>query len=94
GEAGVKGVIFFGIGLTLRDGSREYFYSALDRHFKGLSDRYRREFGLSYEIVSANHDRLMRILDDFCDKYGIMQNRECFAYLSELPEKYQQLTLF
>ncbi|MCR4638777.1 radical SAM protein [Ruminococcus sp.] len=94
GEAGVKGVICFGIGLTLRDGSREYFYSALDRHFKGLSDRYRREFGLSYEIVSAKHDRLMRILDDFCYKYGIMQNRECFAYLSELPEKYQQLTLF
>ena len=29
-----------------------------------------------------------------CEKYGIMQNRECFAYLSELPEKYRQLTLF
>lgn len=93
-EAGVKGIICFGIGLTLRDGNREYFYSALDRHFNGLSDRYRREFGLSYEIVSPNHDRLMRILDDFCTKYGIMHNRECFDYLSELPEKYQQLTLF
>lgn len=93
-EAGVKGIICFGIGLTLRDGNREYFYSALDRHFNGLSDRYRREFGLSYEIVSPNHDRLMRILDDFCTKYGIMHNRECFDYLSEIPEKYQQLTLF
>lgn len=93
-EAGVKGIICFGIGLTLRDGNREYYYSALDRHFKGLSDRYRREYGNAYEIVSPNHDRLMRIFDDFCDKYGIMRNRDCFAYLSDLPEKYQQLTLF
>lgn len=94
GEACVKGIICFGIGLTLRDGNREYFYSALDRHFHGLSDRYRREYGNAYEIVSPNHDRLMRIFNDFCEKYGIMQNRECFAYLSELPEKYRQLTLF
>ena len=72
----------------------EYFYSALDRHFQGLSDRYRREYGLSYEIVSPNHDRLMGIFHEFCEKYGIMRNRECFEYLSELPEKYQQLTLF
>lgn len=93
-EAGVKGIICFGIGLTLRDGNREYFYSALDRHFQGLSDRYRREYGLSYEIVSPNHDRLMGIFHEFCEKYGIMRNRECFEYLSELPEKYQQLTLF
>lgn len=93
-EAGVRGIICFGIGLTLRDGNREYFYSALDRHFQGLSDRYRREYGLSYEIVSPNHDRLMRIFDDFCEKYGIMKNSECFEYLSDLPEKYRQLTLF
>ena len=57
-------------------------------------DKYRREYGLSYEIVSPNHDRLMGIFDEFCDKYGIMKNRECFEYLSELPEKYRQLTLF
>ena len=32
-DAGVKCIICFGIGTTMRDGSREYFYSALDRHF-------------------------------------------------------------
>ena len=30
--AGVKGIINFGMGLTLRDGDREYYYAALDRH--------------------------------------------------------------
>lgn len=93
-EAGVKGIICFGIGLTLREGNREYFYSALDKHFHGLSDRYRREFGNAYEIASPAHTRLMAKINEFCDKYGILLNKECFSYLSELPEKYQQLTLF
>ena len=94
-EAGVKGIICYGIGTTMRDGSREYFYSALDRHFKGLSDRYRREYGLSYEAVSPYNDRLMAIFGVFCEKYGIMHdNGQCFRYLEELPEKFEQLTFF
>lgn len=93
-EAGVMGIICFGIGLTLRDGNREYFYAALDRHFPGLSDRYRREFGNAYMIDSANHQPLMRKLDEFCHKYGILQNNECFDYLSELPDKYEQMSFF
>lgn len=30
-RAGVKAIICFGMGLTLREGNREYFYAALDR---------------------------------------------------------------
>ena len=94
-EAGVKGIVCFGIGLTLREGNREYFYASLDRHFEGLSQRYRREYGNSYEIVSPEHGRLMSKFNDFCEKYGIIHDfNECFSYLNELPEKYQQLTLF
>ena len=94
-EAGVKGIVCFGIGLTLREGNREYFYAALDRRFEGLSQRYRREYGNSYEIVSPEHGRLMSKFNVFCDKYGIIHDfNECFSYLNELPEKYQQLTLF
>lgn len=37
-EAGVYGIICFGMGLTLRDGNREYFYQQLDRHFPGLKN--------------------------------------------------------
>ena len=32
-EAGVKGILCFNMGLTLREGSREYFYTQLDMHF-------------------------------------------------------------
>ena len=38
-DAGVKGIICFNMGLTLREGNREYFYKALDRLFPGLKER-------------------------------------------------------
>ncbi len=36
-RAGVHSIICFGIGLTLREGNREYFYAALDRKFSAQS---------------------------------------------------------
>ena len=47
-EAGVTGVICFGMGLTLREGSREYFYKQLDRQFPGLKEQYIRRYGSAY----------------------------------------------
>ena len=94
-DAGVRGVICFGIGMTLRRGSREYYYQALDRHFPGLSDRYRATFGSSYELVSENSDRLMARFHAHCASNGILHDPEqCFTYLRALPEKNPQLSLF
>ena len=53
-EAGVYGIINFGMGVTLREGDREYFYAALDRHFPGMKERYHRKYGYSYEVRSDN----------------------------------------
>lgn len=94
-RAGVKGIVCFGMGMTLREGNREYYYAALDRHFPGLKARYRKEFGNAYEIVSPNHAELMQLFHEACEKYGIMHdNEQIFAYLRELPERYEQMTLF
>ncbi|MBP1533648.1 MAG: radical SAM protein [Ruminococcus sp.] len=94
-EANVKGIICFGMGMTLREGSREYFYSALDKHFNGLKQRYISAYGNSYELVSPNNARLMSIFEEKCRTHGIMYRiDDCFAYLNELPEKYTQMSLF
>ncbi len=94
-HAGVKGIVCFGMGVTLREGNREYFYRALDRHFPSLKDRYIREFGNDYELYSPNHAQLMHLFHAVCEKYGIMHdNGQIFAYLRDLPEPYEQLTLF
>ena len=92
---GVKGVIDFGMGMTLREGSREHFYAALDRHFPGMKERYIERYGNAYELPSPNAKALRAVFQRICREHGMMSSpEECFAYLSELPEKYQQLDLF
>lgn len=96
-KAQVRGVVCFGIGVTLREGDREYFYQALDRHFPGLKKRYCDTYGNAYEVPSPHNDRLMGILRDTCEAQGILwKPRDVFDYLRELPKKedYEQLSLF
>ena len=96
-DAQVRGVICFGMGLTLRDGSRSYFYRQLDRHFPGLKERYIREYGDRYEVPSPRSDELMRLFHQTCGQNGIMHdNNEIFADLSRFEEKepFEQLSLW
>lgn len=94
-EAGVRGVICFGMGLTLREGSREYFYQQLDRHFPGMKERYIQTFGLRYEAASPRNAALMSLFHTFCEKNGILHdNKQIFAYLHAFEEARTQLSLF
>lgn len=96
-RAGVRGIINFGIGVTLREGDREYFYEALDRHFPGMKGRYHQKYGYSYEVTSDNHEELMKLFRERCHEHGIMcEVDEVFKYLHAFPEdkNYEQLTLF
>ncbi len=92
-EAGVFGIVTFGMGLTLRNGDREYFYAQLDRYFPGLKQKYASLYGNAYEIVSPNAARLWEVFDDECEKHGIENDPErIFAYLRDFPEP-EQLSL-
>ncbi len=96
-QAQMKGIINFGMGMTLREGDREYYYAALDKHFPGLKEKYQRKFGYAYELPCENNKTLMKIFLETCKMHGIMYNRDqIFAYLREFPENknYEQLSLF
>lgn len=94
-EAGVKGIINFGMGLTLRDGDREYYYAALDRHFPGLKEQYIRTYGNAYELPSPRFRELWQLFHETCEAYGIWHdNNRIFSYLMTFEEKDQQLSLF
>lgn len=94
-DAGVKGIICFGFGTTMRQGSREPFYEALDKHFPGMKQRYIDTFGYAYNCPSPNHSNLTRIFDEQCDKYGVMHDvKQIFTYLHEFPEHCKQTSLF
>ena len=94
-RVGVKGVIDFGMGLTLRDGDREYYYAALDRHFPGLKEEYIRTYGNAYELPSPHAKELKKIFNSFCRDNGIISDPdECFRYMYELPDRYEQISMF
>ena len=94
-EADVKGIVHFGMGLTLREGNREYFYEKLDIHFPGLKERYLQTYGNAYEILSPNAQYLEQVFREECDRYEIRHDREgIFRYLSELEERETQLRFF
>ena len=94
-EANVYGILCFGMGLTLREGNREYFYEQLDRLFPGLKEKYIRTYGNQYVLDSPNKS-LMRLFHQTCERHGIEHNNEqIFAYLNDFEEKGggKQLTL-
>lgn len=92
-EANVKGIICFGMGLTLREGNREYYYEKLDKHFPALKEQYNKRYKDSYNVPSPNEKALLELFHERCDRYGIMHNNdEIFRYLDTFEEK--ELTLF
>jgi DNA repair photolyase len=96
-EAEVYGILCFNMGLTLREGNREYFYAKLDKHFPGMKEKYHKKYGYSYEIVSDSNKALMDIFKKTCRENGIVCNvNELFKYMHtfEAKEEVEQLTLF
>ena len=94
-ETGVKGIICYDMGLTLRDGDREYYYAALDQHFPGLKRVYIERYGNAYELPSPDAKHLMTVFKRFCHQNGLIYTpEECFAYMREFPDKYEQISLF
>ncbi len=87
-ESGVKGILCFQMGMTLREGNREYYYKKLDEHFPGLRKRYEKEYGDSYEIGSPHNKELMKLFYQITNKNNIMnKNDEIFRYLMTFPHK-------
>lgn len=96
-EAGVYGIICFGIGVTLREGDREYFYEKLDEKFPGQKQKFHAKYGNAYEISSDHNDELMHIVRTKCKEHGIVSNaNKVFDYMHayESHQAAEQLTLF
>ena len=93
-DAGVTGIVSFGMGVTLRDGSREHYYTQLDRKFPGLKERTMRTYGSAYELRSVHHRELEQLFHRLCAKYGIWHdNDQIFRWMQQLGEP-EQLCFF
>ena len=87
-EAKVYGILTFGMGVTLRDGDRQYFCKKLDENFPGIKNKYIKTYGNSYEIPSPNTKKLINILKEEANKNKIIiDTRRLFQYMNEFEEK-------
>ena len=87
-EAKVYGIICFGMGLTLRDGNREYFYKKLDVLFPNLSNKYKKLYSNNYIVNSTKNLELMSYFYKRCNDNGIVcDNDKIFEYLNTFEEK-------
>ena len=94
-RVGVKGIICFDMGLTLREGDREYYYAALDKSFPGMKKRYIQRYANAYALPSPRAKELMSLFWNTCRQHGLLCTPEdCFAYLNDFPEPFEQTRLF
>lgn len=96
-KAEVYGIMIFGIGVTLRDGDRQYFYQKLDQHFPGMKERYIRTYGNAYELPVPQEKELMNLVRRKCTEAGIeYRTNQLFEYMHRFEDKLagEQLSLF
>jgi len=87
-DVGVYGILCWGIGMTLREGDREYYYSKLDEHFPGIKSKYQKKYGFNYSISSDNNDALMKLLRETCNDHNIVLGTdELFEYMQIFESK-------
>lgn len=77
-------VCFFA--MTLRTGNREYYFSALERDFPGVREKYLHKYGNSYELVVPDAERLYDVFRKECERHHLHWrfsdiNREMFAHM-------------
>lgn len=92
-EAGAK-FIYTYMGVTLRDRQRDYFYRQLEKNFKGLKSKYIKTYGMKYECKVDDYQRLYRVFQNECDKYGILYNMQDIIQAYKKTNINEQLTLF
>jgi len=72
-DAGAR--FLYGImGVTVRDGQREYFYDGLTRNFpgEGLAERYIRTYGNRYHCASRKAKALWEVFTEECQAAGLL----------------------
>ena len=96
-QADVYGIITFGLGLTLRDGDRQYFYRKLDEHFPGVKEQYINRYGNAYELPIPKERELYAMLQQECKAAGMEWRSDViFDYMRWFEDRQtgEQLSLF
>jgi DNA repair photolyase len=73
------GYILASMGMTLREGQREYYYDQLDKRFPGLKENYMVRYGHDYSCNIPEHRKLWLLFQETCQKVGIPYAMKFYA---------------
>lgn len=82
------------MGVTIRDGQREYFYEGLEKGFPGLNlpARYGKTYGNRYYCQSPGARKLWSVFEEACIKNGLLYRMEDIIHDYKKEYQYTQLT--
>ena len=88
--------IYPALGVTMRQGQREYFLDGLERAFpgQGLKGRYLRQYGDRYQCASPRARVLWRVFTEACESRGILYDMKSIIRAATLGYGDRQLTFF
>jgi len=92
-EAGAKFVYTY-MGMTLRKGSREYYYNHLDKILPGTKEKYMKRFGTRHTCISPNSKKLWGIFTAECERLGLLYDMKAITHHYKANYENNQLTLF
>lgn len=87
-ENGAKYIIA-ALGMTLREGNREYYYNQLDKHLPGLKEKYIQTYGNQYSCSIPSSDALWNKLQAVCQAIDMPLRMNFYR-----PNKPEQMKLF
>lgn len=84
-DSGGRFVVCF-FGMTLRTGNREYYFTALEKQFPGVRDKYLHRYGNAYELTVPDAGHLYDAFRDECTRQYLHWrfddiNREMFSHM-------------
>ena len=90
-ESGAKYVLCYGFGMTLRKGSRDYYYENLDKHYPGLKEQYMENYKEQYICNCKNAKGLSLIFKEECENHGLLYKIKDIsrAWKKEKPKQKQ-----
>jgi len=92
-EAGAKFVYTY-MGMTLRQGSREYYYKHLDKVLPGVAEKYMKRFGIRHNCISPRASKLWDVFTKECERLGLLYDMKAIIYSYKAGYDSGQLTLY
>ncbi len=87
-KSGAKYILAM-MGMTLREGQRDYYYGQLDKKFPGLKENYMIRYGHDYSCNVPDHSHLWNLFQTTCKKVGLACSMKFYE-----PQNPVQQTLF